>query len=162
MKSHTKIIIAITILLCTLIYNLQIMAMGPDDAPQTVILDSMKDLYEGVTFDHEMHMELYDCSRCHHHTTGSEPTNTSCTKCHATSAATAMVACSGCHEITGGLAAASLSTEKTNPYHIDKPSLKGALHLQCLGCHSEEDGPTDCQDCHALTAAGRKRFLLEK
>ncbi len=33
-------------------------------------------------------------------------------------------------------------------------SLKAAYHWNCVGCHEEMDGPTDCQDCHARTPEG--------
>lgn len=162
MKSKTKAIAVSSILLGLLICSQQVMSMDADDAPQSVILDSMKELYQEVTFDHEMHVEMNGCSTCHHHTTGDGPANKSCNRCHATSIATDTVSCSDCHEITAGVAAASLKTEDKSLYHIDKPGLKGAFHLQCLGCHRMESGPTGCHECHAFTAAGRKRFLLKE
>jgi hypothetical protein len=39
-------------------------------------------------------------------------------------------------------------------FHIDTPGLKAAYHWNCVGCHEEMDGPTDCQDCHARTPDG--------
>ena len=162
MKCNTKPIAASSIFLGLLMCSQLVMSMDADDAPQTVVLDSMKELYHEVIFNHEMHVERYGCSTCHHHTTGDGPTNKACNRCHATSIANYKVSCSDCHLVTAGVSAASLSIADNTLYHIDKPGLKGALHLQCLGCHKTESGPTGCQECHAFTAAGRKRFLLQE
>lgn len=126
------------------------------DPPEIVTIDTLKELYEAVDFDHATHMEIYSCGSCHHHTTGDEATNTSCNTCHAGSESSDKVACIGCHTPEGFRPANS----GKGVYHIDKPGLKGALHLQCTGCHKENGGPIECTDCHALTPAGKKRFRI--
>jgi hypothetical protein len=126
------------------------------DEPESVVLDSLANLYEGVEFDHMMHTELgEDCSVCHHHTTGTGPENDNCARCHADSPENDVVACSGCHE-ANPFAAEVLQEKSENRllYHNDKPGLKAVYHLNCISCHEEMDGPTGCQDCHARTAAG--------
>lgn len=136
------------------------MAMEKDEAPDSVTIDYLQDLYTAVEFDHQMHAEAYACNTCHHHTTGDGPANARCAKCHADSGPSGDVSCSGCHEREEAAALPLASPPQSNVYHIDKPAIKGALHLQCLGCHQVEDGPTGCQDCHTFTPKGQKRFAV--
>ncbi len=131
------------------------------DIPENIFIDYMVELYEGVTLDHAMHADLFDCGSCHHHTTGARSLNDFCAHCHADSPASDDVSCSSCHEKNTGAFHCLPAGETASVYHIDKPGLKGALHLQCLGCHRDEGGPTGCQECHAFTSKGRKRFALE-
>lgn len=136
----------------------QTLALEAEDAPEEVEIDMLSDLYEPVVFDHAMHVEISDCVECHHHTTGQQPTDPNCLRCHADSGEADAISCAECH------AADRFSpkdlAERANPelYHIDKPGLKGAYHLNCVGCHQEMDGPTGCQDCHAMTEKGEKQF----
>ncbi len=139
-----------------------ITAMEAEDAPESVTIDYLQELYEGVEFDHWLHAEmLLDCTVCHHHTTGNSTTDDSCIRCHANPETANDVSCSGCHEEKQS-GKGRTSDSGNNLYHIDKPSLKGALHLQCVGCHQSESGPTECLDCHAFTPAGEKRFKIKK
>lgn len=39
-------------------------------------------------------------------------------------------------------------------YHLDKPSLKAAMHRNCISCHEKMKGPIGCQDCHHRTKEG--------
>lgn len=126
--------------------------------PESILLDQLKDLYEPVVFDHAMHLDLYDCSRCHHHTAGTVTGDKSCGRCHQTAAHSNGFACSSCHvKVIGSKGKA----EERGRYHIDVPSLQGAMHLLCRNCHLEEGGPADCLDCHDYSDAGRKRFLVK-
>ena len=126
------------------------------DMPEQVSLDTMAVLFDGVEFDHAMHTDLgEDCSACHHHTTGTGTTDERCVSCHANSDEVASVGCRDCH------AADPFSAEYINresqeiyQFHIDRPGLKAAYHWNCIGCHGEMGGPTDCQDCHARTPEG--------
>jgi hypothetical protein len=137
-------------------------AMSADDAPESVTIDYLGELYEAVTFGHQEHSEMFDCSACHHHTTGTGTQNETCKKCHSASEASDNVSCSDCHKHQKTALTANSSAIDTSLYHIDKPGLKGALHLQCVGCHRSESGPTGCQECHDFTPAGRKRFALQR
>lgn len=148
-------------LLC-LFPALSVAAMDSDDAPESVTLDYLEELYEAVTFDHQMHVDMLACASCHHHTTGDDILDDSCRKCHANSPAADDVSCSGCHEEKGSATTPLTSQSDSDLYHIDKLGLKGALHLQCLGCHKSESGPTGCRDCHDFTPAGKKRFAVGK
>ncbi len=136
------------------------MAMEKDDAPASVTIDYLQELYTAVDFDHQMHADTYSCNTCHHHTTGDGPVNEKCAKCHADSGPADDVSCSGCHKQQEAAPTSLAKHLQSNVYHIDKPELKGALHLQCLSCHQAEDGPTGCQDCHAFTPKGKKRFVV--
>lgn len=157
-KTNIFIFQVVWLMLC----GLPAAGMDADDAPASVTIDYLQELYEAVTFDHQTHADMYDCSACHHHTAGTGSQSENCKKCHALSAASDDVSCSGCHIYKKPAPArAENQTTDTVVYHIDKPGLKGALHLQCLGCHQAENGPTGCQECHTFTPAGRKRFALK-
>ena len=54
--------------------------------------------------------------------------------------------------------AASLREKDPNTYHTGKPGLKAAYHLNCLGCHEKNGGPTGCTDCHTRTVEGDKFY----
>jgi hypothetical protein len=126
------------------------------EMPAQVSLDSMVKLFESVEFDHDMHTELgEDCSVCHHHTIGTGTTDDRCVRCHIDSDGVASVGCSDCH-VANPFSAEKINKEALDRYqfHIDKPGLKAAYHWNCVGCHEEMDGPTDCQDCHARTVEG--------
>lgn len=89
--------------------------------PETLILSRLETRYEPVVFSHEMHTILTeDCANCHHH---SPPGQTpSCAECHGA---------------------------PFNPENLNLPGLKGAYHLQCMGCHKEMGAPVGCTECHA-------------
>jgi len=133
-------------------------AMDAADAPESVEIDSLAKLYSGVHFDHAMHTGIATCEQCHHHTTGDKVTNSNCIRCHAKSGEAGTVACKDCH--SGDRFSKKDLSKLDNPelYHIDKPGLKGAYHLNCVDCHQKMGGPTGCQDCHTMTEAGEKMF----
>jgi hypothetical protein len=131
--------------------------MEAEDAPAGITINSLEELYQAVQFDHQLHTDMYQCNVCHHHTTGDLPAKESCRSCHEAGKTAAELSCSGCHTIRR---ADHQAAPSTLGYHIDIPDFKGAMHLQCLGCHSAESGPTGCQDCHAFTPAGQKRFAV--
>ncbi len=131
------------------------------DYPESVDIDSLTNHYEAVTFDHSMHVEATenDCAVCHHHTTGTPPTDERCIRCHKDSSEADAVACADCHSAQR-FSAEYLKKIETTPllFHRDKPGLKGAYHQKCLGCHQEMDAPTGCQDCHTRNEKGDKFF----
>jgi hypothetical protein len=93
-------------------------------APEVVVLDELEELYVAVRFDHRGHAHMADmvagCAVCHHYTPEGA----------------AKPACKTCHEV---------STPRED---IRKPSLKAAYHRQCMSCHREWSGETDCAACH--------------
>lgn len=89
--------------------------------PETLSLNRLEMKYEPVVFSHEMHTLLAeDCATCHHHSTAGE--TPSCAECHGA---------------------------PFNPENLNLPGLKGAYHLQCMGCHKEMGAPVGCTECHA-------------
>ena len=125
------------------------------NVPDSINLDSLAQLYEKVKFNHAGHIMLVkDCAECHHHTTGTLVEDANCVRCHKNSSATTVVACKGCHTVQT-FTAEALRGKNRNTYHMDKLSLKGAYHQNCMGCHDKMGGPTGCQECHALKKAGQ-------
>jgi len=98
--------------------------------PTVVVLDDLESIYDPVVFDHHAHSDMTkfggSCELCHHHTpTGDE--HPACKSCHAPDVP---------HEDS------------------HQPGLKGAYHRQCLACHREWEGETNCEICHARKAVG--------
>ena len=137
---------------------------GPASA-EVFELDSMKNLYEGVSFDHDMHIEATEenCTECHHHTAGTPPTDPLCVTCHANSPEADDPSCKSCH-VKDVFAAENMKKAWETPLlnHRSKPSLKAAYHQNCLGCHEQNGAPTGCTDCHAMTDAGEKFYNTGK
>lgn len=149
-----KMIICLTVMLMVF---LPLTLQGSNlDLPETVKLDKLAKLYEGVEFDHEMHTEIADdCTVCHHHTVGMPSSNENCSKCHNTETVPGKVACADCHALDPFSAEYLAANAPGNGhYHIDKPGLKAAYHLNCLNCHEEMGGPEGCEDCHERTKLG--------
>ncbi|MCK4658419.1 MAG: cytochrome c3 family protein [Phycisphaerae bacterium] len=105
--------------------------MARKKAPQGVLLlDMLKGETEGVDrfgpvpFDHTGHADWAEiaggCTSCHHYTPEGV-THPSCKSCH--------------------------PLELKRP-DIRKPSLKGAYHRQCMGCHRQWSHNTRCDACH--------------
>jgi hypothetical protein len=92
------------------------------DGPETCTINSLEKNYQPVEFPHNLHAEMSSgCADCHHHSPEGETPS-----------------CGGCHG------------EPFNPKNLNMPGLKGAYHLQCLGCHREMGvGTTGCSgECH--------------
>ena len=157
-RCPATLLVATVILSCVLFIN-HSLALEADDAPDEVEISTLTNLYEPVIFDHALHLDVADCSECHHHTTGQPPADESCLKCHANSEETDSISCSECHNAKR-FYPQDLKQRNADVYHIDKPGLKGAYHLNCVGCHSANDGPVGCEDCHVLTARGENTFKV--
>ena len=152
-----------TLTICSALLALGIVA-GPlsraAETPDTIKIDSLANLYAGVTFNHAKHITYQrDCAVCHHHTNGAPATDSRCLKCHRGGHEAATMACRGCHS-KEPFSAAALQEQFRDPqrHHQDKPGLKVAYHLGCLGCHKKQGGPTGCVDCHAITDAGQALY----
>lgn len=140
-------------------------AASCNSVPDSITLNTSGKLYKPFSFNHKKHIEmLKECSGCHHHTTGTYVVDPNCVKCHANSSPTKVVSCRGCHS------AAPFSpdtlAEKRNDkqrYHLDKIGLKGAMHGNCVGCHTKQGaGPTGCQECHPKTSEGAAFYNSDK
>lgn len=126
------------------------------EMPDRVMLDALSQWYAGVDFDHASHLNLADdCSVCHHHTTGTPPRDPACLACHDLGREASAVACRDCHA-PDPFSAQYLGEKERDVkrYHTDKPGLKAAYHLACMGCHQQMDGPTGCLDCHERNEQG--------
>ena len=94
------------------------------EGPKIVIMDKLAKIYKPVIFAHELHASMSDisggCTLCHHYSekTGEIPS------------------CENCHK------------DKSDMTKLDEPSLKGAYHRQCLGCHRDWSHDNACQFCH--------------
>ncbi len=101
-----------------------------------VIIDRLVDKYEPVIFAHDLHATMSamsgGCENCHHFAQ-SEDEIQSC-------------GTSGCH-----------SESNVVNLKMSKPSLKGAYHRQCMGCHREWSHDTDCGFCHAELTDGKSK-----
>lgn len=130
-----------------------------DFFPETIEMNVLTDLYGGVVFDHDLHVMITEgCAVCHHHTTGTPVVDSYCAKCHADEGPVETVSCRGCHTLEPVTAQSMREQRDVYRYHDDKPDLKAAYHLSCLGCHMEFGAPAGCQDCHARTEAGDAFF----
>jgi hypothetical protein len=157
MDHITKLLIGFLFLLTLFFGQLQpSRAMDAMDAPDTVEIDSLSQLFEPVTFNHAMHLDVADsCATCHHHTTGTPVKDPNCVRCHANSGPADTVACRDCHAAKRFEADYLNKLDEDNKiYHVDKVGLKAAYHIRCLNCHKEMGAPEGCEDCHARTEAG--------
>jgi hypothetical protein len=119
-------------------------------APGIRVLDSIKDAYTPVTFDHPKHVSMAgNCSACHHeHKMGD---GLPCKQCHKLSAETfknsvtsSFMPCKNCHG----------AFDRDN---AAMPGLRTAYHRQCFKCHRGMGdigaNPKGCVEmCHAKRA----------
>lgn len=148
------------------------LSQSAEEPPEIVEISTLSNLYTPVIFDHLLHVDMADCSVCHHHTTGTRIIDKNCTRCHTAggeydaaifnSGRPYTISCRDCHEKQRFGSTYLRKLENPNLYHIDKPGLKGAYHLSCIGCHKETEAVIGCQDCHELTEMGQKLFNTGK
>ncbi len=102
-----------------------------------------------VAFDHDLHDGYAACVECHHHVTGSPPSNPFCASCHPKAVLLDSVACQDCHAIERFADDYLENQNQTKRYHFDTVGLKGAYHLRCINCHlTVGTGPVGCEECH--------------
>lgn len=97
----------------------QDLKMGPD----RIVINEIEVEYEPVNFAHRLHAEMTAMDR-------------GCQDCHHFQEIGGITACKNCHP-------ADAADE-----NLDQPSLKGAYHRQCLGCHQDWSHDTACEICH--------------
>jgi hypothetical protein len=145
MKKATSIILMVCLCLAGTAYISSGAAM-----PGTRVLDSLKDAYAPVKFDHGKHtMIAGSCSACHHEHAMGE--GLPCKQCHALtpetfkrSAVHSFMPCKNCHG----------AFDRDN---ASMPGLKTAYHRTCFTCHRGMGGigmdPKGCTGiCHAKRA----------
>ena len=121
-------------------------AGGPnlDQVPDVVTIGGLKNEYAATEFNHKSHLDTYIM--------GMLEGNKLASAFHANPA----TLCSGCHHNSPP----SMNPPKCVSCHgktidlkfPDRPTLKAAYHLQCMGCHDrmkvEPVAKTDCTGCH--------------
>lgn len=106
------------------------------ESPEVVTLGELSARYVPVVFAHRQHASMSEFGR-------------GCTVCHHHRAEGRITGCKACHP---------LSPETAD---LEKPSLKGAYHRQCLSCHREWSHTTKCEVCHALKNEADKHEVAE-
>ncbi len=94
-----------------------------EKGPDVVKIDKLADKYLPVTFSHKVHAQMSDMSG-------------GCKGCHHFNTAGPILSCEDCH-----------SVERKRD-DISKPDLQAAYHRQCINCHKEWSGNSDCNSCH--------------
>ncbi len=94
------------------------------EVPAEVTIEELSHWFAPVDFSHADHIDSIEaCAACHHDQESDE-----------------IGLCSDCHSV------------QYDPSDPDVPDLKMAYHLNCIGCHQQEDGPLACVDCHERKA----------
>lgn len=96
--------------------------------PGTIVIKYLKNKYNPVTFNHEMHTAIAgNCGTCHHQ--HDDKARATCKECHSLSPAAfksslkqSFGACSSCHS-------------DYSPEMPELPGLKTAFHKKCFQCH---------------------------
>lgn len=132
--------------------------------PDTITIDSLKELYAPVVFGHAQHITREkDCAVCHHHTNGAPASEARCIRCHRGGHEVKSMGCRSCHEKEPFSAeAVNNKFGKNQAFHLDKPGLKASYHLSCVNCHKKKGGPVSCTGCHALTSSGEAFYRTGK
>ncbi|MDI6766144.1 MAG: cytochrome c3 family protein [Bacteroidota bacterium] len=96
----------------------------PEQTPELIVIDQLKDRYNPVYFSHKIHAQMSimsgGCENCHHYNTSGP-----------------ILKCNNCHQ----------SSRQREDISI--PDLKGAYHRQCMDCHREWSHETGCNTCHS-------------
>lgn len=110
-----------------------------EKTPDIIKIDKLADRYLPVEFSHKIHAQMSDmgggCESCHHYNTPGP-----------------VLACSDCH---------SVERIRTD---LSKPDLQAAYHRQCINCHKEWSGSSDCNSCHlpkGSTVAQKERKIKD-
>jgi hypothetical protein len=91
--------------------------------PDVVRIDKLAGKYLPVSFSHKIHAQMSamsgGCQSCHHYNTAGP-----------------ILACQDCHSV------------ERQREDLSKPDLQAAYHRQCINCHQEWSGLSDCNSCH--------------
>jgi cytochrome c553 len=139
-----EILITLVLILCIVFLAANVPASG---APGVRVLDSIKDTYSSVRFDHPKHEAIAgSCATCHHEHNIAK--GLPCKQCHSLTPAAfknsvnnTFMACANCHG----------AYDPDNPRI---PGLKTAYHRVCFSCHRGMAGigtdPRGCTElCHS-------------
>lgn len=148
---RNKMIAVFFMLSCFLVVPL--LYAAPSAGPGVIMLDSLKDRYDAVRFDHAKHTALAgNCGKCHHE--HGDNSSLPCKDCHALTAdqfrqsvTRSFVACRGCHG----------AFDRSNP---KMPGLKAAYHNKCFQCHKGMgDVGSDPKGCAVMCHAKSERTI---
>ena len=119
--------------------RITIVYQKPEETPELIAIDQLKDRYGPVYFAHRIHAQMSvisgGCENCHHHNTSGP-----------------VLSCNNCHE------------QSRQREDISLPDLKGAYHRQCMQCHQKWSHETGCNSCHVpiQQATGLQKEEYEK
>lgn len=103
--------------------NIVTIYQEPEETPELIVIDQLKERYGPVYFSHRIHAEMSEmsggCGSCHHYNTSGPILN-----------------CNSCHETS------------RKRQDVSVPDLLGAYHRQCMDCHREWSHSTGCNSCH--------------
>lgn len=110
---------------------------SPNEGPEIVEMDAIPGNYGSVLFTHKLHAQMSvmsgGCETCHHYNTTGP-----------------VLKCSACHE------------DRHLRENIAVPALEAAYHRQCLDCHRQWSGHTDCNYCHIADGQDIEQVRHEK
>ncbi|OQY11837.1 MAG: cytochrome C [Desulfobacteraceae bacterium 4572_19] len=123
MTSKKELQLAYIIMAILLLTGVVCYAAFPPPAPDEKVRIVFRNVAGKVLFGHQTHINDYDieCGTCHHNLEDGDDETYNCGECH-----------------------------ETESDDEDVPNLTDALHSQCIGCHEEDSGPTECASCHAM------------
>lgn len=108
-----------------------------EEGPILVHMDEVKGNYGEVSFSHKIHAQMSEmsggCETCHHYNTTGP-----------------VLKCRSCH------------SETRVRDDLRTPDLEAAYHRQCLNCHRQWRGATDCQECHVKKGEDINKIRQEK
>lgn len=103
--------------------NMETIYQKASTTKEIIEIDKLTKTYEPVYFSHRIHAEMAEmsggCASCHHYNTSGP-----------------IQKCSSCH------------SESRQREDKSIPDLQAAYHRQCIDCHREWSGSTDCLYCH--------------
>lgn len=157
MTINPKAVLAAAVLLLAGTLTTPGRAMDQLDAPETVTIDALADLYKPVEFSHKPCPTgpLQGLPPPHHRSAGHGPQLRPLPR---------SVARDRAGELPG-LPHQKAVLPRTGdcrqqPQHLPHRQAwaEGAYHLNCVPCHIKKNGPSECDSCHALTDKGRDFF----
>lgn len=108
-----------------------------NEGPVVVHMDEVKGDFGEVSFSHKIHAQMSEmaggCETCHHYNTTGP-----------------VLKCRACHS----------DKRVRDDYRI--PDLEAAYHRQCLNCHRQWTGSTDCQECHVKKGEDINKIRKDK
>ncbi|MCP4572315.1 MAG: cytochrome c3 family protein [bacterium] len=111
------------------------------DIPETAVIDGCADAKAPVEFPHKAHLEVTDCTTCHHKSEGLTLE---------TAASMEVKTCVSCHgePEDAETPLCSAKSLKKNPYHITCVGCHKTMKKEAKAAGTEFGAPTKCTACH--------------